>query len=365
MDIQSVIVSVKELENTKNSITEAIKSKGVTSQGRFSTFESEIRSIPTSTGGSNEDYQKLVRNIKTENVFKLANDKLVSTGSINNLIEDIKTNSVKIYSLQDITNVRLKSDTYKSRINHIITKESKQLSLGLLYYGVVEFNVLSIDITPIEAEVTTGETTITYSCGGEDKTVNMPIQDREISKEDTSIFWVSHRVFNPYNDRDKDLRFTVSISNAEEDYPAFISGNALIKKFNTRPAIFTKLDNLNGSDTVNAMLVFSNNGANVEYIPVKLSSMGMSNMNIQLGSGYNSCTIELRINKLLFHFSNNTGSLDKQLVISRAGLSTTESDISSKAKSLYTKEYGMVGIAMKADGSPITQAEVEGAGFRI
>lgn len=53
MDIQSVIVSIEELNKTKNSIKEAIISKGVVSAGKFSKFPDEIKSI-SAGGGVNE-----------------------------------------------------------------------------------------------------------------------------------------------------------------------------------------------------------------------------------------------------------------------------------------------------------------------
>lgn len=362
MDIQSVIVSFEELNKTKNSITEAIKSKGVNSQGRFSSFESEIRSIPTNTGSSNEEYQALVRGIDTGNVFKLSGGKLVPIGKIKSLIEDIKNNSVKIYSIQDITNVRLKSDNYKSRINYTITEESRNLTVGQINYGDVTYKVLSVEITPIAAEVTNNETTITYSCGGEDKTVTMPILDKKISNENNDIFWTSHIVFDRYNDANKDLKQEVSINNLETDSPKFLNGN-IIKKFKARPAIFTKLESLQSLlDNVDAMLVFSDDSGNIEYIPVKLVK-GNNQGIISLGDDYNAGVIEIMNNKLVFHFSNISGSLGKQFVISENVSFLTNSRIIDKAKSLHNKPNCRVGIAIKPDGSPITVQEVKEAGM--
>ena len=58
MDIQSVIVSFQELENTKNSIASAITEKGITSEGKFSKFSDEIKRI---NSGTNE--QNLIQSI--------------------------------------------------------------------------------------------------------------------------------------------------------------------------------------------------------------------------------------------------------------------------------------------------------------
>lgn len=53
MDIQSVIVSVEELNKTKKAIADAIRVKGVDSKGKFSKFPDEIKSI-SAGGGVNE-----------------------------------------------------------------------------------------------------------------------------------------------------------------------------------------------------------------------------------------------------------------------------------------------------------------------
>lgn len=58
MDIQSVIVSFQELENTKNNIASAITEKGVTSEGKFSKFPDEIKRI---SSGTNE--QSIIQSI--------------------------------------------------------------------------------------------------------------------------------------------------------------------------------------------------------------------------------------------------------------------------------------------------------------
>lgn len=68
MDIQSVIISFNELNNTKNAIANAIRGKGISSSGRFANFASEISSIQAGIGGS--DYKKLMDNLGKYNVFR-------------------------------------------------------------------------------------------------------------------------------------------------------------------------------------------------------------------------------------------------------------------------------------------------------
>lgn len=62
MDIQSVIVSVEELNKTKKAIADAIRAKGVNSKGRFSKFPDEINSISASAGPSVNE-QDVIRSI--------------------------------------------------------------------------------------------------------------------------------------------------------------------------------------------------------------------------------------------------------------------------------------------------------------
>ena len=362
MDIQSVIVSVKELENTKNSIAEAIKSKGVASQGRFSSFESEIRSIQTSAGS---DYQEVIKNIENKNIFKATDNTLKGVGKINPVIEEVSNNNVKVYSIHDISNIRLKSDEYESRIQKSTTSEKKTLQFGQLSCGEVDLNVLNVSIEPIESEITNNETTITYTCNGVDRTVNMPIVDKKVIPKDT-IFWTKHLVFNPDKQRLRNIYQEVSIANAEDYAASFRLGVSIIKRFKERPAIFNTLDNIAKSySDIRALLAFRDlEREKTYYCNVSLKS-NFSNALVPIDTGYNACVIEIQNNNLLFHYSNNMGNLYNLFVISQVfGSSSTDSDTISKAIFIARKN-GIVGIAMKADGSPISVEEAQKAGFAI
>lgn len=362
MDIQSVIVSVKELENTKNSIAEAIKSKGVASQGRFSSFESEIRSIQTSVGS---DYQEVIKNIENKNIFKATDNTLKGVGKINPVIEEVSNNNVKVYSIHDISNIRLKSDEYESRIQKSITSETKTLQLGQLSCGEVVLNVLNASIEPIESEITNNETTITYTCNGVDRTVNMPIVDKKAIPKDT-IFWTKHLIFNPNTQRLHRIYQEVSIANAEDYGVNFRLGSTIIKRFKERPAVFNTLDNIAKSySDIRAVLAFRNTeNGKVFYYKVSLKS-NFSNALIPISTGYSAGVIEIQGNNLVFHYSNNNGNLYNLFVISQVfGSSSTDSDIISKANYFFRKN-GTVGIAMKADGSSISVEEAQKAGFAI
>lgn len=365
MDIQSVIVSVKELENTKNSIAEAIKSKGVASQGRFSSFESEIRSIQTSAGNSGEDYKALIRDIENKNIFKSTDNVLKGVGKINPVIEEVSNNNVKVYSIHDISNIRLKSDEYESRIQKSIASETKTLQLGQLSCGEVDVNVLNVSIEPIEAEVVNNETTITYTCNGIDRTVNMPIVDKEKAK-DTDIFWTSHGLFSPYRYNNPNIFQSLSIADSENYNAQFMKGLTIIKRFKKRPAIFDTLDSLaKTSSDIRAMLIFLGPiNRSKQYYPVSLKS-DFGNSLVNIGTGYHAGVIEIKENNLVFHYSDNSGNLCNTFVISQNfGSSSTDNRTMSNANLFYPRK-GMVGIAMKADGSPITIEEVNNAGFKI
>lgn len=362
MDIQSVIVSVKELENTKNSITEAIKSKGVASKGRFSSFESEIRSIQT---GAGEDYQALVKDIENKNIFKSTDNSLKGVGKINPVIEEISNNRVKVYSIHDISNIRLKSDGYESRIQKSITSETKPLQLGQLSCGEVDVNVLNVSIEPIEAEVTNNETTITYTCNGVDRTVNMPIVDKE-KANDSTIFWTSHELFSPYRYSSTNILQLVSIAGSTDYVAQFNKGSTRIKRFNKRPAIFNTLDSIaKTSSYVRAMLIFLNPiNHTKQYFPVSLKS-NFSKSLVEIGVGYHAGVIEIKENNLVFHYSDDLGRLCNTFVISQNfGSSSTDNRTITNANLFYHRK-SMIGIAIKADGSPITEEEVIKSGFKI
>lgn len=96
MDIQSVIVSFQELENTKNSIASAITEKGVTSEGKFSKFPNEIKRI---SSGANE--QNIIQSIlyKTKQI----DWEDVATTLPNDFGQGITFNNVSLPNIISIT----------------------------------------------------------------------------------------------------------------------------------------------------------------------------------------------------------------------------------------------------------------------
>lgn len=163
MDIQSVIVSVEELNKTKKAIADAIRTKGVDSKGRFSKFPDEIKSISAS-GGVNE--QDVIHSIlyKTkeldwnDNTTELPNNfgqgikfnhlsfpNLVSVGT-NNILEAAIINKCSVPNLVSCSDI-LKSATvgdvdapklqscrsfcYMGNIANIYLPEATSISAGV------------------------------------------------------------------------------------------------------------------------------------------------------------------------------------------------------------------------------------------
>lgn len=368
MDIQSVIVSFNELNNTKNAIANAIREKGVSSSGRFSNFASEIKSIQA--GPSGRQYQNLLDNLSNNNIFIKGRDNTIeAVGKVDDSFEIVKDNNVEIYSLYTIENVNIADGPYKSRIRQIDGNINRPISIDYQTRGDVHYQRLTLSVTPIEADNPNGSVKITYTVNGVEHTVTMPIKD--IAKAVTptnqnAIYFVSNFVYNPVNDR-MDLKQNTNVDGFEEDFTSLPRG-AVFLKYKERPSIFNKLTEYQVGTGAHAVLVLrdaGNSGDNGEYIPVKVLN-STKRKQVDIGEGYNAALIEIDGNSLVFHYSDNAGSLDKKCVIASHDYAfNTDTDLLNKARALKSKTYyPNIGIAMKADGSPITVEEAKAAGLR-
>lgn len=368
MDIQSVIVSFNELNNTKNAIANAIREKGVSSSGRFSNFASEIKSIQA--GPSGRQYQNLLDNLSNNNIFRKGRDNTIeAVGKVDDSFEIVKDNNVEIYSLYTIENINIADGPYKSRIKQIADNINRPISIDYQIRGDVNYQRLTLSVTPVEADNPNGSVNITYTVNGVEHTVTMPIKD--IAKAVTpanqnAIYFVSNFVYNPVNDS-MDLKQNTNVKEFEEDFTSLPGGSAFLK-YKERPAIFNKLAEYQVGTGAHAVLVLrdtGNSGDNGEYIPVKVLN-STKRRQVDIGEGYNAALIEIDGNSLVFHYSDNTGSLDKKCIIASRDYSfNTDTDLLNKARALESKTYyPNIGIAMKADGSPITVEEAKAAGLR-
>lgn len=364
MDIQSVIISFNELNNTKQAIANAIRAKGVSSSGRFANFASEINSIQAGIGGS--DYKRLMDNLSQYNVFRKGDDnRLSAIGTVKEKHEVVVDNRVTIYSLYEIENVRISDGQYKNRVKQIASHKSYQLTADGQDCGNVSYFTLALSVTPQEADNPNGSVNITYTTNGADYTVTMPIKD--IAKQVTpvgsnKIYWLVQDVFNPDVDN-KDLRQMTSMPDFDNRGATFYGRFNGFITYQSRPAIFDKLNTVLGYSMVDAILTLNDNGSITEAIPVKLARNIFAET-IPLDGGGNGAVLEFDNNNLIFHYSDTEGELGEKFIISTTGsTSQTDAALVNKIKELNKKQNGYLGIAMYSDGSPITIAEAKAAGM--
>lgn len=365
MDIQSVIVSFNELNNTKNAIANAIRAKGISSSGRFANFASEINSIQAGIGGS--DYKKLMDNLSQYNVFRKGDDnRLSAIGTVKEKHEVVTDNSVTIYSLYNIENVRVGDGQYKNRVKQTASNGPYQLTADGQDCGNVSYHKLVLSVTPQEADNPNGSVNITYTTNGTDYTVTMPIKD--IAKQvapagSNKIYWLAQDIFNPDVDN-KDLRQLTSMQDFDNRGATFYGRFNGFQTYPSRPAIFNKLDTVAGYDTVDAVLTLNDSGNITEAIPVKLAR-NIFGETIPLDGGGNGAVLEFDGGSLVFHYSNIGGKLNTKFIISTTGnTGQTDAAIVNKIQKLKNNPNAYLGIAMKADGSQITVEEAKAAGLR-
>lgn len=364
MDIQSVIISFNELNSTKNAIANAIREKGISSAGRFSNFASEIKSIQAGIGGS--DYKKLMDNLSRYNVFRKGDDnRLSAIGTVKEKHEVVIDNSVTIYSLYEIKNVRIADGQYKNRVKQIASNKSYQLTADGQDCGNVNYFTLALSVTPQEADNPNGSVNITYTTNGQEHTVTMPIKDNKtVQPHDNTntVYWLIQDIFNPDIDN-KDLRQIVSVADFDNRGATFYGRYNGFKTYQSRPAIFDKLNTVLGYNMVDAILTLNKNGSIIEAIPVKLARNVFAKT-IVLNGGGNGAVLEFDNNNLVFHYSDTEGKLGEKFIISTTGsTSQTDAALVNKIKELKKDPNAYLGIAMYSDGSPITIAEAKAAGM--
>lgn len=364
MDIQSVIVSFNELNNTKNAIANAIREKGVSSSGRFSNFASEIKSIQA--GPSGKQYQNLLNSLGTNNIFrKGSNNDMEGVGKIDEAFEVVSDNSAVVYSLYDITNVKIADGPYKSRITQKSDHVTRPINVDYQQRGHINYQRLTLSITPIESDNTSGSVNITYTTNGQEHTVTMPIKDNKAVKPNNgtnTVYWLVQDIFNPDVDN-KDLRQVVSVKDFNSRGATFYSRFNSFLTHQSRPAIFDKLNTVMGYNMVDAILTLNTNSSIIEAIPVKLARNVFSET-IALDGGGNGAVLEFDGSNLVFHYSSTEGKLGEKFIISTTGsTSKTDASIVNKIKELKKDPNGYLGIAMYSDGSHITIEEAKAAGM--
>lgn len=364
MDIQSVIVSFEELNKTKKAITDALRTKGVSSSGRFSNFANEINSIQA--GPSGKQYQNLLNGLGTKNIFRKGSDNTIeAVGNVDDTFEVTSDNSVVIYSLYDITNVKIADGPYKNRITQQPDRVMRPIEIGYTIHGNINFQRLTLRITPIEADNPNGSVNITYTTNGQEHTVTMPIKDNKTSRPHDNthtVYWLVQDIFNPDIDN-KDLRQMVSVADPNSRGATFYGRFNGFMTYQSRPAIFDKLNTVLGYNMVDAILTLNENGSIIETIPVKLARNVFAETIALDGGGYGA-VLEFDGNNLVFHYSDTEGKLGEKFIISTTGsTSKTDDALVNKIKKFNNEQNRYLGIAMYSDGSPITIEEAKAAGM--
>lgn len=364
MDIQSVIISFNELNNTKQAITNAIRAKGISSSGRFANFASEINSIQA--GPSGKQYQNLLNSLGTNNIFrKGSNNDIEGVGKIDETFEVVSDNSAVIYSLYNITNVKIADGPYKGRVTQQSDMVTRPISVDYQIRGHINYQRLTLSITPIESYNISGSVNITYTVNGTEHTVTMPIKDNKAVKphdKTNTVYWLVQDIFNPDVDS-KDLRQLVSVTDFDNGGATFYGRFNGFKTHKSRPAIFDKLNTVMGYNMVDAILTLNKNGSITEAIPVKLARNVFAET-ITLDGGGNGAVLEFDGSNLVFHYSDTEGKLGEKFIISTTGsTSKTDASIVNKIKALKQDPNAYLGIAMYSDGSPITITEAKAAGI--
>ena len=361
MDIQSVIVSFNELNNTKNAIANAIREKGISSAGRFSNFASEIKSIQA--GPSGRQYQNLLDNLSNNNIFRKGRDNTIeAVGKVDDSFEIVKDNNVEIYSLYTIENVNIADGPYKSRIRQIADNINRPISIDYQTRGYVNYQRLTLSVTPIEANNINGTVAIKYTTNGQEHTVVMQIQDRPVAEHRNNVYWLTQLKFNPA-EGGKDLKQSTSMQNAEEGYAIFDEDTSTLRWSETRPSVFDMLNRLSGGQGIDAVLAFEKNGALIESMPVKLVK-SIQTKRIPMEPNQNAAVLELENDKLVFHYSDNAGRLNAKCVVAtKEWTTTTDASILDKVKKLNEAEYDYMCIAIDENGNPISYEEAKAAGM--
>lgn len=361
MDIQSVIVSFQELENTKNSIASAITEKGVRSERKFSKFPSEIRSIVVNSKGT-DAYRAIVNNIDRNNTFALNDTELVPFAKVKPIIEMTDTNKTVLLTALPAENITIPDGPYKSRIIqnkslYADTLKAQVLMNSMQQYdaGMVKYNKYEFVISPIEAEVTDATVDISYTVGGVQKTIPLYIRDKRMQTGVTPFF-VENLIVSEY-DEEKDIKPNSNIDSWRNAGATVYGKYRDIMGGETYPNVFSYINSLNGERSVRGLLrVWADNSTRVLDMPVYLKQV--ETINFPIDGQKNGSLVYIEDNNVYLYISKNDGKLATKLLVSRnPGQSSTEDFIMNEIKKVKNNPYSTIGIGLMSDGSLPTNAD--------
>lgn len=367
MDIQSVIVSFQELENTKNSIASAITEKGVTSERKFSKFPSEIRSIVVNSKGT-DAYRKIVNDIDRNNAFALNDTELVPFAKVKPVVEVPGYNKTVLLTALPVENITVPDGPYKSRItqqkslyantmkSQIMVNKMKDFDAGSVQYNKYEFM-----IEPIEAEVTDATVNISYTVGGVQKTIPLYVQDKRLQTGGKPTFVSQIIAFK--GDLEKDLKPFTNVDNWTDTAIQFYDTTVSMSGGETYPGAFSYINSLNGERSARGLLrVWNDSQQRVLDMPVYLKQV--DTVNFHINGDKNSYFIAVEDNNIYLYISKNNGKLSTKLLVSKApGKSSTEDFIMNVVNGLKNEQRPWIGIGLLPDGSLPTSTDFDGTVF--
>lgn len=343
----------QNLTQFKTDVKTALNSKGIISTTEDSEVVNSINSYNPPSGASS-NYRSLIYDLSNHNIFRQKNaDEMEAVGKVKDTFEVVSENSVKIYSLYDIQNVKIAEGQYKSRVEQ--TPFSASVSLSVDYSaecGNVTYNTLALFVQPKEADNINGEVVIKYTTNGQEHSVTMPIKDLKKRSLNDNFYILKQNMFR-LNEDSGDLGQQVNINNTM-DIPVMIGSSMVtIKAYTEKPEIFDTLNSANFGEGPNAIIKFGRN----KKFPVKVMMTFYTKI-VDLSDGQYAGVLELEDDKLYLHYTKDSGKLYERYLIATTEYATkTDSDIVSN----FVSHNGAT-LIIKNDGSTITDEELKAHG---
>lgn len=340
----------QNLTQFKTDVKTALNSKGIITTTEDSEVVNSINSYNPPSGAS-PNYRSLIYDLSNHNIFRQKNaDEMEAVGKVKDTFEVVSENSVKIYSLYDIQNVKIAEGQYKSRVEQ--TPLSSSVSLSADYStecGNVTYNTLTLIVQPKEADNINGEVVIKYTTNSQEHSVTMPIKDLKKRSLNDNFYILKQNMFR-LNEDNGDLGQQVNINNTMDRPVSIGSSMVTIKTYTEKPEVFNTLNSANFGEGPNAIIKFGSK----KKIPVKVMMTFYTKI-VDLSDGQYAGVLELEDDKLYLHYTKDSGKLYERYLIAKTEYaSKSDSDIVSNFVA-----YNGATLIIKNDGSTITEAELK------
>jgi len=356
-ELDKFITKYKTLKSDNQTLTQfktevktALNSKGIITTTEDSEVVNSINSYNPPSGASS-NYRSLIYDLSNHNIFRQKNaDEMEAVGNVKDTFEVVSENSVKIYSLYDIQNVKIAEGQYKSRVEQ--TPLSSSVSLSADYStecGNITYNTLTLIVPPKEADNINGEVVIKYTTNGQEHSVTMPIKDLKKRSLNDNFYILRQDAFR-VNEDNGDLKQQVNVANTIDRPISIGSSMVTIKAYTEKPEVFNTLNSANFGEGPNAIIKF---GKKIK-IPVKVMMTFYTKI-VDLSEGQYAGVLELENDKLYLHYTKDSGKLYERYLIATTEYATkTDSNIVSNFIA-----YNGATLIIKNDGSTITEEELK------